>query len=385
MKILDLFAGAGGFSLGAHMAGSKSLYAIEEDKFASDTFKKNFKKTTVFNNSVMDFTDTYIKKKFKDIDLIVGGPPCQGFSVVGPKQYGKKDVRNNLVLEMLRYTSIIKPKACVIENVRGLVQNNGKNKLFEELEKKFLKIGYYLKFFIIDSKFFNIPQSRKRVFCIFIKDKNNFNFMLKKQKLISVYNAISDLEKVKFSNKQNISRYLNSPKNDYQKLMRLNSKGIFNHEPMIHTKRLIERFKKIKIGQSLKDVDSEHGQRERNTKIIDNKKRYKMNNQRLDPKKPSLAVTASFQSNFIHPFLNRNLTAREGARLMSFPDSFIFSGPRTLMSKKLLIKENRLGEIGLSQYNQIGNAVPPLLAKELIKQLDDYLNVRGSSKIRKKN
>ena len=110
-----------------------------------------------------------------------------------------------------------------------------------------------------------------------------------------------------------------------------------------------------------------------------------MNNQRLNPEKPSLAVTASFQSNFIHPYLNRNLTAREGSRLMSFPDNFIFYGPRTLMSKSLLKKENRLDEIGLSQYNQIGNAVPPLLSKELLKQLKKYLSDKRNKKIRKFN
>ena len=123
-------------------------------------------------------------------------------------------------------------------------------------------------------------------------------------------------------------------------------------------------------------MSAEHGQRCRGTMKIDIKKRFKMNNQRLDPDKYSLAVTASFQSNFIHPFQHRNLTAREGARLMSFPDKFVFSGPRTLMSKSLLQREGRESEIGLSQYNQIGNAVPPELAKRIANALISHGIIR---------
>ena len=147
--------------------------------------------------------------------------------------------------------------------------------------------------------------------------------------------------------------------------MRAGSKGVANHVSMQHTQRLIERFKHIPIGGSLVDVPIEHGQRHRNGHQLDVKARFKMNNQRLDPEKISTAITASFQSNFIHPLLNRNLTAREGARIQTFPDSFRFFGPRTLMSKTLLAKEGRHNEIGLSQYNQIGNAVAPMVAKSV--------------------
>ena len=121
-------------------------------------------------------------------------------------------------------------------------------------------------------------------------------------------------------------------------------------------------------------MPAEYGQRERNGTKLDAKKRFKMNNQRLHPNKVSTAITASFQSNFVHPFFDRNITAREGARLQSFPDHFRFLGPRTLMSKKLLIRENRHDEIGLSQYNQIGNSVPPLLAKAIGNSIRQCLN-----------
>ena len=275
MNVLDLFAGAGGFSLGCHLAGFKTIYAIEEDKFACKTFKKNFPKTEVLQNSTLDFSDKIIKSKFKNIDVIIGGPPCQGFSVVGPKQYGKKDKRNNLVYEMYRYTSIIKPEVCIIENVRGLVQKDGQNKLFKNLESKFNKIDYYLKYFILDSKDFGVPQSRKRVFCFFIKNFNNLKIDLKKHTLVNCFDAISDLMEITTTKNKKDLEYLSKPKNEYQSLMRIKSKKIFNHEPMIHTKRLIERFKNIKIGQSLKDVDKKYGQRKRGSTLIDKKKDIK--------------------------------------------------------------------------------------------------------------
>ena len=135
-----------------------------------------------------------------------------------------------------------------------------------------------------------------------------------------------------------------------------------NHDAMKHLDRLIERFKIIKQGQSLKDVPISHGQIAYGSgeKV---EKPFKYNNYRIRGDRPSLAIPASYQSLFIHPYLNRNLTAREGARLMSFPDWYEFSGPRTSMS----------WEEGLSQYNQIGNAVCPLVAKALGKSIKNFL------------
>ena len=163
--------------------------------------------------------------------------------------------------------------------------------------------------------------------------------------------------------------YVCPPQSAYQEYIRQGSSGVTNHIAMKHTKRLIERFNCIPQGGSLLDAPSEHGQRQRNGSGLDVNKRYKTNNQRLHPDRVSSIITASFQSTFVHPYLNRNLTAREGARLQSFPDSFHFCGPRTLMSKSLLIKEHREDEIGLSQYNQIGNAVPPRMAEAIAKTI----------------
>jgi len=372
INVLDLFCGAGGFSLGLHNAGLRTVAAIELDGFASETFKFNFPKVSLFQKDIKTFTDNEVKRLFKGIDVVVGGPPCQGFSVAGPSQYGKIDKRNNLILETLRFISLIKPAICVVENVKGILSGKllNKSSATDVFMKRLRELGYNVDVKVLQAADFGVPQWRERVLIVGTRKHRDViirpKFGGNRKPWRTVGEAISDLPMIESSQGiEEIIPYDKEALTSYQKLMRENSRGISNHVAMKHTKRLIERFKHIACGQSLVHAPSEHGQRLRNGDAIDAKKRFKMNNQRLLPDKVSLAITASFQSNFIHPYVHRNLTAREGARLQSFPDRFIFKGPRTLMSKTLLKRENRSDEIGLSQYNQIGNAVPPLMAKSI--------------------
>lgn len=157
-------------------------------------------------------------------------------------------------------------------------------------------------------------------------------------------------------------QYLIKPQNKYQEWIRENSYTINNHIAMKHTKRIIERFSKIQYGQSVVNVPKEFAQRTRGNISVISEKNFSQNNMRPFPDRPSPTVAASFQSNFVHPYIHRNFTAREGARLQSFPDSYIFKGKRTTMS----------WEKTLSQYQQIGNAVPPLLAKAIGKTINKY-------------
>lgn len=374
---LDLFSGAGGFSLGLHNAGINTFAAIEQDRFAAETFQFNFPHSKVFQRDITSFSTKEIKSKFSKIDLLVGGPPCQGFSVAGPYKFGVLDDRNNLVQEYLRFVSVLKPPICVLENVKNIM--NGKlpsnQSVIDYVHEYFDRIQYNVKIYSLFAPNFGVPQSRTRVFIIAIRKDLDIKFPDiiethgNTKPWVSVSEALDDLPLIDagegFDDAPHKLKYNFSASTSYQKLMRKSSKGIYNHVAMQHTKRLIERFRHIPQGGSLLDAPAEHGQRERNGNKLDEKPRFKMNNQRLAPKTISQCVTASFQSTFVHPILDRNLTAREGARLQSFPDFFIFKGPRTLMSKKLLIRENREHEIGLSQYNQIGNAVPPLLAEAI--------------------
>lgn len=159
------------------------------------------------------------------------------------------------------------------------------------------------------------------------------------------------------------AKYTTPALTKYQEWARDSNTTIRNHIAMRHTARLIERFSHIKHGQSVADVAEEFQQRKRGEADKISGKVFSQNNMRPYPDKPSPTVAASFQSNFVHPYINRNFTAREGARLQSFPDSYVFYGKRTTMS----------WEKNLSQYQQIGNAVPPLLAKAVAKSIADYL------------
>lgn len=382
IHFLDLFSGAGGFSLGLELAGMRAVGAIEQDRFACETYRYNFPGVRQINDDVRSLSNEFIKSNFSGVDVIVAGPPCQGFSVAGPSQYGIIDGRNYLIFEVLRFVNALTPRMFIVENVKGLLSGKLSNekRAFKEFIDQVEDSGYKTKHFILQAANFGVPQWRERVFIFGALDKGELPtsfpaaFGTKRYPWRTVNDIISDLPFVDSgTGSDGLTPYASQAQNEYQHWLQENSDGIYNHISMKHTARLIARFKSIPIGGSLVDAPAEHGQRLRNGTGLDVRKRFKMNNQRLDPAKISTAITASFQSNFIHPFLNRNLTAREGARLQSFPDRFIFKGPRTLMSKSLLKREGREYEIGLSQYNQIGNAVPPLIAKAIGEVLGEIL------------
>ena len=377
MKSLDLFAGAGGMTLGFKNAGIQSIGAIEIDRFTAETFKHNFPEIPIYNRDIYSFTNEEISELFAGVDIVAGGPPCQGFSVAGPTQYGIIDKRNTLIMEFFRFIEVIRPKYCVLENVKGILSGkmNSTQKAISVYMDALKNISYKSRFYILQAADFGVPQFRERVVIISAQDEKDLPTAIVgdfsgEKKWIKVRDVFGDLPLVNAGEGVNdLIPYDMEPQSVYQEFMRKNSNGVTNHVAMKHTRRLIERFANIPQGGSLLDAPAEYGQRQRNGNELDANKRYKTNNQRLHPDKVSFIVTASFQSTFVHPYLNRNLTAREGARLQSFPDGFFFCGPRTLMSKSLLIREDRLDEIGLSQYNQIGNAVPPRMAYGIAKAI----------------
>ena len=377
MKSLDLFAGAGGMTLGFKHAGIESVGAIEIDRFAAETFKYNFPNIPIYQRDIYSFSDEEVFNLFKGVDIVAGGPPCQGFSVAGPSQYGIIDKRNSLIMEFYRFINILRPRFCVLENVKGILSGkmNSSQKALSVYLDAMSHIGYTNKVYLLQAANFGVPQYRERIVVLSSLDKNKLPESIigdynGEDNWIKVKDVFGDLPLVQAGEGTNdLVPYAAKAKSGYQELMRIGSNGVTNHVAMKHTQRLIDRFASIPQGGSLLDAPSQFGQRQRNGQELDVRKRYKTNNQRLHPDRVSFIVTASFQSTFVHPYLNRNLTAREGARLQSFPDSFFFCGPRTLMSKSLLARENRLDEIGLSQYNQIGNAVPPRMAEGIAKSI----------------
>ena len=367
---IDLFSGCGGLSLGFKMAGVKSVLALDIDKNVEKTFSRNFPKTPFICKDILTVSKQEVDCILagQKVDLIVGGPPCQGFSLANKnRNKNTEDPRNKLFYSFVDFINWYSPKAVVMENVKGLLSmNNGQ--VIKSIIDSFTNAGdggYNVRFKVLRASDYGVPQVRERVITVGIRKDIGIipSFPEPIDLNITVEQAISDLPLILSGQGEEISEYTMQPQNAYQKFMRRNSDKVFNHVAMKHTKRLIERFKAIKQGQSLVDVWETHGALKRGNPNERYSVRFGQNNQRLYADKPAPTIAASFQSNFIHPHLDRNFTAREGARLQSFPDDFVFEGMRTKMS----------WEEGLSQYQQIGNAVPVLMAfaiaDNLIKQL----------------
>lgn len=370
--MIDLFAGCGGLSLGFEMAGFEIPVAVEADAWASETYKNNHPDTKVIIEDITKVTDlNTILDKPCVIDGIIGGPPCQGFSLSGNRD--KKDPRNSLFMEFVRFVKHFKPKFFVMENVTGILSMKTMTNEYVKniILNEFRLAGYRVEIFVLNSAEHGVPQTRKRVF--FIGLKNDIPYINERiepkgwlfgKNQVTIEQAIMDLPQIKAKEGLEQSAYTEDPANDYQRWARSDCNILYNHVAMNHTPRLIERFSKIGFGQSVADVDTEYGQRKRGESNKVSGKVFSQNNQRPFPNKPSPTIPASFQSNFVHPYLDRNYTAREGARLQSFPDSYRFYGKRVTMS----------WEKNLSQYRQIGNAVPPLLAKSVATTIQQYFN-----------
>jgi DNA (cytosine-5)-methyltransferase 1 len=359
MNSIDLFCGCGGMTLGFKWAGYNSVIASDIDENCGKTIQKNFPETKfilgdISNIDRINFDDIL---KNEEVDVITGGPPCQGFSLANKNRNKvEDDPRNRLFYEYVKVIKWYSPKAFVMENVKGLLSMQ-KGEVIKTIINEFENagIGYNCDYRVLKASDYGVPQNRERVILIgFRKDLNLFpEFPNKLNNFVTVDDAIMDLPQISAGEGMEGMDYLKNATNEYQKFMRQNSGLVYNHVAMKHTQRLIDRFNAIKPGQNLTDVWDSHGAVKRGNPDEKSQIKFSQNNQRLHGDRPAPTIAASFQSNFIHPYLNRNFTAREGARLQSFPDDFIFEGMRTKMS----------WEVGLSQYQQIGNAVPPLMAK----------------------
>jgi len=381
MKVIDTFAGAGGFSLGFEMAGCTISGAVEIDRWASDTFEYNHPNAIVVCDDITKLSSESILDKFaKDNpDIILGGPPCQGFSICNKNNGDPKDPRNSLFEEFLRIGRLLNPRVMIMENVPNLVKAKTANKekvidiIYSELEK----MGFFVYDDILEATDYGIPQIRKRLFVIaskkqldtpFPEPTHTVNtlksdlFMKELKQCPNLWDAISDLPEIEARQGNEEQPYTKDIKTEYQKILRNCNTTLYNHKAMNHSIRVIERFASMSCGDSISDVPDHLKPYKRNSKVIAEKV-YDQNNRRMHPDKPCHTIAASFYANFVHPFKNRNFTAREGARIQSFPDNFVFKGKPTVVSHKLLAREGRLDEKYLCQYNQIGNAVPPLLAK----------------------
>jgi DNA (cytosine-5)-methyltransferase 1 len=380
---IDLFAGAGGFGLGFTKSDFDIICSLEIDKWAGETLKNNFDHK-IINDSILNYET---KSKIFPIiaekpDVIIGGPPCQGFS-----QAGKRDIldpRNKMYLQFYNWVELLKPKIFIIENVRGILsfKNCDGTKVIEEIKSKFSSIGYGINVWKLNSQNYGVPQSRDRVFIVG-KINNEIlppppithsNFLDDLPSLLTVNDAISDLPIIKAKEGAEILNYDQEPNNDFQFKSRENSNYVFNHEAMKHTNRMVLRYQHIIQGNSMDDISEELGVRKRSGNGELSNIKFSLNYRHLHPDFPSYTIPAHFYSSFIHPTIPRNITTREAARIQSFPDTYRFYGKRTMISSKLLKKLGKDEELNhLSQYNQVGNAVPPMLAFNVAEHIKQFL------------
>tara|TARA_X000001036_G_scaffold430154_1_gene462414 strand:- start:32 stop:1126 length:1095 start_codon:yes stop_codon:yes gene_type:complete len=351
-NVVDLFCGAGGFSLGLKDTNRfNSILANDIDMDMCEAYSLNFPKTKILSKSISDIDFFSINKK-NTIDVVIGGPPCQAYSLSGKRHID--DPRANLFLEYFRAIEVIRPHIFVYENVKGLFSYK-KGNIFHQLQETFKKIGYELSINLVNALNYGVPQSRERIFIIGYKKGLNYSFPesphIKKtmRKPLTISDAISDLPKIK--NNENSEEYLSKPKTNYQKLMRKNApNNLMDHKSSKHSENLVTIMSYLPEGGLKKDLPYE----------IRPKSGYANSYGRLWWNKPATTITRNFgtpsSARCIHPKIDRALTTREGARLQSFPDRYQFFGSR---AKKNL---------------QIGNAVPPLLAQAIGKSISSALD-----------
>ena len=356
-KIIDLFSGVGGFSLGFEMAGYETVFAIDFWKDAVETYNHNRKSKIAEFMNIHDLTNERLSqlKENHDIEGIIGGPPCQGFSTVGTRDIN--DERNHLYLEYYRVVKEIKPKFFVIENVKGLLTLN-KGMFKEDILTRFGELGYKVSEpQVLDAANFGVPQHRQRVFFVGVLE-GNFEFPQPKEEVISTEQALSDLPSLDILDEQRETfEYENEAQTLYQTFMRKDSDYIYNHNQTNHTEQTTSIISKIKDGGSIKDLPPEYW----------NIRKYNKAFQRMNSKRPSHTIDTGHR-NYFHYKENRIPSVRECARIQSFPDDFVFLGTKS------------------SQYKQVGNAVPPLLGYEIALQLlnrfDSTFNVTKEEKIK---
>ncbi len=394
LTCVDLFAGAGGLSAGFHLAGFRSLLFNELDAQAAKTFQENFPLAKSFVCPIEKLTTRRIREEANlgdiDIDVVLGGPPCQGFSINAPTR-SDKDPRNHLFRHYVRLVlEGLRPKFIVMENVPGLVSLD-EGKTLDDVRVSFEKAGYRIAFKILNAAHYGVPQERWRLVFLgtrlsgvepslpapvhYSNQRANFaggieftfrHAIGRRDQVLmfdnalrpptTVGEALSDLPRISSGGGDVIMKSALPPLGAYQELMREGSSCVYNHQCADIASINMQRLRHVKPGGSWRDIPHDllpKGlQRARRS---DHTRRYG----RLDPASLSCTILTKCDPHwgtFFHYEQDRVISVREAARLQSFPDSFHFTGS--------------LGD----QYRQVGNAVPPLLAKAIADHIKDLMD-----------
>ncbi|GGD23359.1 DNA cytosine methyltransferase [Hyunsoonleella pacifica] len=317
LKYIDLFSGAGGFSLGFDNKGFQNVFSVDIEPSFCETYKHNFPNHNLIQKDICEVTNSELKylKEFDDIDVVIGGPPCQGFSIAG--NIGRQfinDPRNRLFKEFVRVVEVIQPSFFVMENVARLYNHN-KGKTRAEIITDFENLGYKVECKILNSADYGVPQVRKRAIFIGSKTKNTIIFPEKEiDEYVTVREALSSYPKLKSGQESKVP----------------------NHVAMSHSEQMLHKMSFVSDGGNRSEIPiairPKSGDVRKYIKYASNK--------------PSVTVTGDMRKIF-HYEQNRALTVRELAKLQSFPDNFVFKGTK------------------ISQQQQVGNSVPPKMAEAI--------------------
>lgn len=350
-RILDLFSGAGGMSYGMEKNPNFTTeVALDFNEKALETFKHNMPNTeTIFG----DITDENIKSrvielcKQRNVNMIIGGPPCQGFSLKG-KKLGLDDPRNYLFNEYLRFVEVLQPEVFVIENVKALLSTSA-GWFKDQIIAKVKAMGYLVEYGVLTASDFGVPQARQRAIFICTKKKAVPLPVRTCEKEVTVRDAIFDLAYLNANEGAFVQEYITEATSEYQKQMRTGSERLYNHKASNHAEIAIKK---------LEMIPPECGKEHLPAELLGNQKfSGTWGRLKWDAVSPTIDTRFDASSNGTnnHPFLHRAITPREAARIQSFDDRFIFIG------SKVCIRQ------------QIGNAVPPLMAKAIADQIYSIL------------
>lgn len=343
-NVIDLFCGCGGLSYGFERAGFNILLGIDNDKKALETFELNHHGA---KSICADITEVHYERDIKPligektVDVIIGGPPCQGMSLSGPRKFD--DPRNKLYLSYIRLVDEIRPQIFVIENVPGLVGLFG-GKIKDSIIEKFTDMGYAIQYKILCASDYGVPQSRKRV--VFVGSRiGDFKYPEPQERVITCSMALSDLPPLIDELGDEEMEYYTEESNDYQRLMRMRSYTVRNHIAASHSDKVKDIIALVPDGGNYKDLPEEYA----------HTRNFHVAWTRFASNKPAPTIDTGHRHHFHYKY-NRVPTVRECARLQSFPDDFIFLGNKT------------------QQFRQVGNAVPPIMAQEIAIRVKEALD-----------
>jgi DNA (cytosine-5)-methyltransferase 1 len=335
---VDLFSGAGGMSLGAKWAGVQVKVAIEADPHAAKTFMANHPGVVVINKPIQKVRCIDIPRHTRPL-VVFGGPPCAGFSTSNQRTRSSENPSNWLFREYIRVVKMLVPDWIVFENVPGIVVTE-KGRFLAAILDEFQRLGYHSQHFVLNARNFGVPQSRSRLFIVASIDKAAISPPAPITCALTVRDAIKDLPVLRNGASIDEMRYRCTPISAYAQSLRGRLRRCHNHLVSSNAIAIVRRFKCVPPGGNWEDIPAHYM-----NNYADRTRCHTGIYHRLIYDEPSVVIGNFRKNMLIHPTQNRGLSVREAARLQSFPDSFVFSG-----------------SIGFQQQ-QVGNAVPPLLAK----------------------